>query len=34
MIKKEVTEFCNNEDQFDDMTMLIIRYMGSENNEK
>ena len=33
-IKNEVYEFCNNENQFDDMTMLMIRYNGCENNEK
>ena len=33
-IKNEVYEFCNNENQFDDMTMLIIRYDGCENNER
>ncbi len=33
-IKNEVYEFCDTENQFDDMTMLIIRYNGCENNEK
>ena len=32
-IKNEVYEFCDDEDQFDDMTMLIIKYNGCENNE-
>ena len=32
-IKNDVYDFCNDEDQFDDMTMLIIRYDGCENNE-
>ena len=33
-IKNEVYEYCNNENQFDDMAMLIIRYNGCENNGK
>lgn len=32
-IKNEVYAFCNDDAQFDDMTMLIIRYNGCENNE-
>ena len=33
-IKNEVYAFCNDDNQFDDMTMLIIRYNGCENNGK
>ena len=33
-IKNEVYEHCNNENQFDDMAMLIIRYNGCENSGK
>ena len=33
-INNEVYEHCNNENQFDDMTMLIIRYNGCENSGK
>jgi len=33
-IKNEVYEYCNNENQFDDMAMLIIRYNGCENSGK
>jgi sigma-B regulation protein RsbU (phosphoserine phosphatase) len=31
-IKNDVYEFCRDENQFDDMTMLILKYNGSENN--
>ena len=30
-IKNDVYEFCGDENQFDDMTMLIIKYNGYEN---
>ncbi|AMD16567.1 hypothetical protein TL18_00065 [Methanobrevibacter sp. YE315] len=30
-IKSDIYDFCNSEEQFDDMTMLIIKY-GGENN--
>ena len=32
-IKDDVYAFCKREDQFDGMTMLIIKYTGCENNE-
>ena len=32
-IKDDVYAFCKGEDQFDDMTMLIIKYTGCESNE-
>lgn len=31
-IKNDVYDFCEDENQFDDMTMLIIKYEGCENN--
>ena len=32
-IKEDVHLFCDGKDQFDDVTMLIIKYIGCENNE-
>lgn len=32
-IKNDIFEFCQTDDQFDDMTMIIIRFTGGENNE-
>ena len=31
-IKNDVYEFCKNKNQFDDMTMLILKYNGSDRN--
>lgn len=31
-IKNDIYEFCGDENQFDDMTMLIIKYNGYENS--
>ena len=31
-IKNDVYDFCKDENQFDDMTMLILKYNGSESN--
>lgn len=31
-IKKDIYEFCGDENQFDDMTMLIIKYNGYESS--
>ena len=32
-IKDDVDSFCDNQNQFDDVTMLILKYKGWENNE-
>ena len=32
-IKNDVYEFCGDENLFDDITMLIVKYNGCENNE-
>ncbi|WP_407453820.1 SpoIIE family protein phosphatase [Methanobrevibacter sp.] len=32
-IKKDIYKFCNSNEQFDDMTMLIIKYNGRESHE-
>ena len=32
-VKKDVYQFCNSNSQFDDMTMLIIKYNGCESYE-
>ena len=29
-IKKDIERFCNTQEQFDDMTMLIIKYNGDD----
>ena len=32
-VKKDICEFCNSDERFDDMTMLIIKYNGCESHE-
>ena len=32
-IKRDIDEFCNNPDQFDDMTMIAIRYDGGNEDD-
>lgn len=32
-IKRDIDEFCKNPDQFDDMTMIAIRYDGGNEND-
>lgn len=31
-VKKDIYQFCNDDEQFDDMTMLIIKYNGCESH--
>lgn len=32
-IKDDINSFCDNQDQYDDMTMLILKYNGGDDNE-
>lgn len=32
-IKRDIDEFCNNQDPFDDMTMIAIRYDGGNEDD-
>ena len=32
-IIKDLDKFCNSQEQFDDMTMLLLRYTGDENED-
>ena len=32
-VKNDIYNFCQSEEQFDDMTMLVIKYNGCESNE-
>ena len=32
-IIKDLDQFCNSQEQFDDMTMLLLRYTGDENED-
>ena len=31
-INEDIGDFCSHQEQFDDSTMLVIRYTGGENN--